>query len=628
MLRRMKFPRPAALLLLTPAIALSQAPPPAGPKDAIRNGGFERTLQAPNLWSGVDKDGFLAGFRGFLPVLNASGSVAETPMPVGVAVGDLNGDGLPDIVSSDPLGFVRIYFNSGSKAQPKFTRGELSLPWLASGEGDPPWVPPMLGGEQEVGGWNQKWAKRRQGVRVSLADLTGSGKLDLVAGNYFGDIFVVRNTGSAQVPQFPQPPSVAKAVIPTMKDPVRRWGNVFAPVMHDWDGDNRPDLLVGEGSYSANNIHLFLNQGSAAAPVFNEEKRQPLALGEGRQQLTPALADVNGDGKMDIVVADREGRITAYVRPAAWKFGDSISPSGFLSKSGGLTPEEGQALALGSGIHTIATGDMNGDGLFDLVVGKSNGRIAWAANKGTKEAPKFEAATDLTGDKPVPAAWQLPSQWDVDAGASRGNFLAYANSVTAQDDPGAQPVEGTRALKFGYAVPPNPVLPAPRLDLPATRQFDRRGEQENSNPLFRASAEQRGTGAPSSFFVLRQPLQLEIGKTYKLSFQAKGSKVANASYTVGWRGFKQLGEDRLVRGERGAVERQRNAIADGDQLSSDFRPSGNWSTVSKDFNIQFKKERDLNKEKLTSEGILEISFELTGPDGFLYLDDLKLVPQG
>lgn len=628
MLRRMKFPRPAALLLLTPAIALSQAPPPAGPKDAIRNGGFERTLQAPNLWSGVDKDGFLAGFRGFLPVLNASGSVAETPMPVGVAVGDLNGDGLPDIVSSDPLGFVRIYFNSGSKEQPKFTRGELSLPWLASGEGDPPWVPPMLGGEQEVGGWNQKWAKRRQGVRVSLADLTGSGKLDLVAGNYFGDIFVVRNTGSAQVPQFPQPPSVAKAVIPTMKDPVRRWGNVFAPVMHDWDGDNRPDLLVGEGSYSANNIHLFLNQGSAAAPVFNEEKRQPLALGEGRQQLTPALADVNGDGKMDIVVADREGRITAYVRPAAWKFGDSISPSGFLSKSGGLTPEEGQALALGSGIHTIATGDMNGDGLFDLVVGKSNGRIAWAANKGTKEAPKFEAATDLTGDKPVPAAWQLPSQWDVDAGASRGNFLAYANSVTAQDDPGAQPVEGTRALKFGYAVPPNPVLPAPRLDLPATRQFDRRGEQENSNPLFRASAEQRGTGAPSSFFVLRQPLQLEIGKTYKLSFQAKGSKVANASYTVGWRGFKQLGEDRLVRGERGAVERQRNAIADGDQLSSDFRPSGNWSTVSKDFNIQFKKERDLNKEKLTSEGILEISFELTGPDGFLYLDDLKLVPQG
>lgn len=623
----MKSLRPAALLLLTPAMALSQAPPPAGPKDAIRNGGFERTLEAPNLWSGVDKDGFLSGFRGFLPVLNASGSVAETPMPVSVAVGDLNGDGLPDILSSDPLGYVRIYFNSGSKDQPKFTTGELTLPWLSSGEGDPPWIPPMLGGEQEVGGWNQRWAKRRQGVRASLADLSGSGKLDLVAGNYFGDIFVIRNNGSAQVPQFTQPPSVAKAVIPTMKDPVRRWGNVFAPVMHDWDEDNKPDLLVGEGSYSANNIHLLINQGSAAAPVFNEDKHQPLALGEGRQQLTPALVDVNGDGKEDILVADREGRITAYARPASWKFGDSISPSGLLSKSGGLTREEGQALALGSGIHTVAAGDMNGDGLFDLVVGKSNGRVAWAANTGTKEAPKFEAANDITGDKPVPVAWQLPSQWDVDSGTSRGNFLAYANSVTGQDDPAAQPVEGTRALKFGYAASPNKVVAPSRVDLPATREFDRRGEQENSNPLFRASAEQRGTGAPSNFFVLRQPLQLEIGKTYKLSFQAKGNKVVGASYTVGWRGFKQLGEDRIIRGERGAVQRQRNAIADGDQQSADFRPSTSWGNVTKDFKITFKQERDLNKEKLTSEGILEISFELMAPDGFLYLDDLKLVPQ-
>lgn len=55
----MKFPRPAALLLPTPA----QEPAPAGPKDAIRNGSAGRTLQAPNLWSGVDKDGFPAGFR-------------------------------------------------------------------------------------------------------------------------------------------------------------------------------------------------------------------------------------------------------------------------------------------------------------------------------------------------------------------------------------------------------------------------------------------------------------------------------------------------------------------------------------------------------------------------------------
>jgi hypothetical protein len=614
-----------AILPLTLA-AQNPSPAPSGPKDAIRNGSFERTLQTPNLWSGVDKDGFLAGFRGFLPVLNESGNVAETPMPVAVAVGDLNGDGLADLLSSDPLGYVRVYFNRGSKEQPKFTSGEIATPWLASGEGDPPWRPPGLGGGNEISGWNQKWAKRRHGVRVSLADLTGTGKLDLVAGNYFGDLFIVRNSGTAQTAQFPQPQPLAKAMVPTRKDSTRRWGNVFAPLLHDWDGDGQPDLLVGEGSYSANNIHLLLNQGSAAAPLFSEEKQMPLALGEGREQLTPALADLNGDTQPDLLVTDRRGRLTAYLRPGGWKWGDAIQPSGFFSKNGGLTPEENQALVLGSGIHTIGTGDLNGDGLFDLVVGKSNGRLAWAPNKGSKEAPKFDPPSDLSGDKPVPPAWQVPSQWDLDIGISRGNFLAYATSVPAAEDAAAQPVNGTRALKFGYATPPNTVLPRPALLVPAARTFDRRGEREGSDALFRDSAEQRGIGAPSNLFTLRQPVQMEVGKTYTLSFQAKGNQVANATYTLGWRGFKQLGEDRLVRGERGAVQRERNTISDGEVQSTDFRPSGNWSAVSKDFKIQFGKERDLNKEKLTSEGILEITFELAAPDGFLYLDDLKLVP--
>ena len=616
----MKFPRPAAFLLLAQSAVLAQAPPPAAPKNAIRNGGFERTLQAPNLWSGVDKDGFLAGFRGSLPVLNESGSVTETPVPVGVAVADLNADALPDILSSDPLGFVRIYFNSGSKDKPKFTAGELSLPWLASGEGDPTWRPI---------GVSDYWAKRRFGVRASLSPSPAvAGKFDLVAGNYFGDIFIVRNTGSPQSPQFPQPQPLAKAIVATSKDPAHRWGNVFAPLLHDWDADGKPDLLVGEGSYSANNVHLFLNQGSAASPVFNEQKRQPLALGEGRQQLTPALADVNGNGKLDILVTDRSGRLTAYLRPDNWQWGESIAPAGFLAKNGGLTSDNNQALVLGSGIHTIATGDLNGDGLFDLVVGKTNGRLAWSTNQGSKESPKFAPPADLTGDKPVPPAWQVPSQWDVDTGTTRGNFFAYANGVTAQEDPNAQPVEGTRALKFGYATPDNKLLPRISLTFPASPEFDRRGGRSNAGAVLSRSAEQRGIGTPSNFFILRQPVELEIGKNYKLSFQAKGNKVGNASYVLAWRNSKQLGEERVVRGERGAVKVQRNVIDDSNQLSADFRPGGNWTAVSKSCKIEYKNERDLNKEKLTSEAILEISFDLGAPDGFLYLDDLKLVPEG
>lgn len=619
------------LTALLPAAAAAQQPPaaPAGaPKEAVRNGGFERTLQSANLWTGVEKDGYLAGFRGFVKVLNESGNIADTPMPVSVAAGDLNGDGLVDILTSDPLGYVRIYFNSGSKEQPKFSNGELTLPFLALPEGDPPWVPPALGGNAEIGGWNLGWSKRRQGVRVALADTGKTGKLDLVAGNYFGEIFFIPNRGSSTVPQFAQPQPFLRGIIPTMKDPNRRWGNVFAPLMHDWDGDGRPDLLIGEGSYSANNIHLLLNQGSAAAPIFNEEKKQPLALGEGREQLTPALADFNGDGKIDILVTDRRGNLTVYLHPASWKPGDTIQPAGFVAKGGGLTPEEGQALSLGSGINTISTGDLNGDGLFDLVVGRSNGRIAWAPNTGTREQPKFDAPTDLTGTAPTPATWQQPSQWDFDLGVTRGNFLAYANTVGAEDDPGAQPVEGTKALKFGYAPSANKVLPRPMLTVAPTKFFDRRGESSGTDAVFRNSAEVRALGGPNNFFVIRQQISLAIGQTYTLTFQAKGTKINNASVTLGWRGNKQLGEDRLVRGERGSVRKEKNAITDSDTSTSEFRPGASWSTVTKQYKIEFKKERELNKEKFTSEAILEISFELGAPDGVLYLDDIKLVPAG
>jgi len=615
----MKIPRPAALLLFVPAFALAQAPAPAGPQDLIRNGGFERTTATPNLWAGVDKDGLLAGFRRTLPVLNEAGNIAETPMPVAVSVGDLNGDGLPDILTSDPLGYVRIYFNSGSKEQPKFTTGELTLPWLASGEGDPSWRPPGLRPE-ELLDWNRRWAERRLGVRASLS---GSVKPDLVLGNYFGEIFIVRNGGSPQRPQFPQPQQLARALVPTTKDPSHRWGNVFSPLLHDWDGDGKPDLLVGEGSYSANNIHLLLNQGSAASPVFNEDKRQPLALGHGRGQLTPALADVNGNGRLDILVTDRSGRVTAYLRPDNWKSGDSIPPSGFLANNGGLTPDEKQALVLGSGIHTIATGDLNGDGLFDLVVGKPNGRVAWAANQGTKEAPKFAVPKDLPGEKPTPPSWQSPSQWDIDIGLARGNLLAYATSVSAEEDPNASPPEGSRALKFGFVNLPN--SPAARVNFPGDKTF-RFGEYRQAHFFYTRPLAERMLGAPSRTFMMQQDLQLEADKPYVLSIRHKGSGIVRAHAFLGWWGHHRRSEPRQVRGERGAIRLVYDDVQEHGNVAENFKPGSSWSNLEKRFSVTFK-AREL-RNVTTRRAILIIAFELTAPDGVLYLDDIKVVPQG
>lgn len=617
----MKFARPAALLLLTPTVALAQAPAPAPAKDAIRNGGFERTLQTPNLWTGVDKDGTLCGFRGYLPVLSERGQIADAPLPASAAVADLNGDSLPDLVAADCLGYVRYYLNRGSKEGPKFGPGILTPPYLAVTDWSPaPNLPDGNTGERQL-----LWSKRRTGLRISLAQL-GDAKPALVAGNYFGDIFLVRQPGSVQQALFAQPENPEKTMLAFSKEPDRRWGNVFAPVIHDWDGDGKGDLLIGEGSYSANNVHLFFNEGNNASPLFKMENRTILAFGEGRQQLTPTAFDADGDGKQDILVSDNRGKITAYLRPASWKKGEGIKPSGYLSKSGGLTSDENQALSLGSGIHAITSADLNADGLIDLVVGKPDGRIAWMPNKGTKQQPKFESPSALAGEKPSPASWLLPSQWDLDAGEARGNFFAYASCVSAQEDPAVDAKEGTRALKFGFADAAG--SPLASSNLPGSKTF-KFAEYNQNNLFYETPLKLRLLGAPSRTFMLQQQVQLEVGKPYTFSFQHKGSSIVKANAFLGWWGFKVLGEDKVTRGARGSTKVIYNHANEHDKITKEFRPSASWANFSEKFTVKFTNS-DLRDEKTTFKAVLIIAFELAAPNGVLYLDDIKIAtaPQG
>ena len=600
----------------------------------MRNGNFDQTYDAPNLWNGVNFDGILAAPTAYLFVLNTDGNIARQQMPPGVAVADLNADGKLDLLSTDALGYVRVYFNRGSAQEPKFDVAELSLPYLSLPEGDPPWMPPELSQAEgnEYGAWLDRWSQRRRGPRGSLADVNGDGMSDLVVGNYFGEILVVPNQGSAGAPGFRQPQPFTSAIVPTTKDPARRWGNVFSPLMFDWDKNGLPDLLVGEGSYSANNIHLFLNQGGAGRPVFNEAKRQALALGEGREQLSPAIADLNGDGQPDILVADRGGRIAVHLNDGKWSFNATdpvvVPFAGFLARDGGINPDPGRALIVGEGITSLAAGDLSGDGLPDLVAGRSNGQLAWARNEGSKEEPKFTAFNDLRGDPREPKILRMPSQWDVTFGMGRGNFYAFANCVSTAEDASAEPRSGSRVLKLGYLPSPNQIIPRPATTFPSVRGFDLTSKDYGDDAIIRDSADSRTRGGPSNLFIARQPnIKMLNGRTYVLSFDVKGSRVSNGQIVIGFRGFKRLGEHRITRGARGAVEKDRNVISETVIESSKFTVGGSWATVTKEFRIAFPKERDLNKEKETSEAALESSAELAEPDGVLYIDNVKLEPK-
>lgn len=603
------FLRPVLLLIALTGSLIAQTPPatPAVAKNMIGNGSFETGFRRDSLWDGVDSTGFLAGERGALPILTASGTIAETSMPVSVAVADLNGDGLPDIATTDVLGYLRIYFNTGTKTAPAFSVAELSTVFL--GKRSPAFP-------NDVG--------VRRGPRLSLSDFSHSGKMDVIVGNYIGEILLIPNSGSGVRPDFRQPPDLDRAVIPTMKDANAKWGNLFAPAAWDWNRDGKDDLLVGEGSYSANNIHLLINEGSGAKPVFSENNRSVLAYGMGLEQLTPAIVDYNGDGNQDLLVTERSGKVAVYLNPGKpWKAGETLPFDSFIT-IGGAAPsvtakdpmdaaKATNLLSLG-GIATIATGDLNGDGLFDLVFGKSNGRVAMALNTGTKTTPKFAAPVDLKGREGTPAL-NVPSGWDVDFGVGRGNFYGFVSVVKATDDPQAQPVEGTAVLKAGYEKSPNTVLPVPNQYQTGSSNF-----KPGGNAMFDSK------DLPANFFNLTQAgrSNLKTKTTYVFSMRVRGEKVGNGEVRIQYTGEKKLSEAKIVeRGDRGAVTLQDNTAREMNQVFISFNAGPQWSEVKKEFSIKFD-NKELNDLAQTTAWSTEIMFSLSPGAGMLYIDDVKI----
>ena len=139
-----------------------------------------------------------------------------------------------------------------------------------------------------------------------MADWRHTGLLDFLIGDYFGDVFFIPNSGTIKQPIYhptggvePQIPghdvdfppgedgrsatSVEKSRIPT-NDQGRYWANLLSPVAYNWTGRGKLDLLCGEGSYSANAIHLLANVGSSA-PKFSSSQHTIVAYGDGREQL-------------------------------------------------------------------------------------------------------------------------------------------------------------------------------------------------------------------------------------------------------------------------------------------------------------------------------------------------------
>jgi len=322
----------------------------------------------------------------------------NTPMSSCPNFADMNDDELNDLVVSDTQGFLWIYVNSGEKGKPKFTTGTFIQTFL---------------------GW---------GAKIHVCDWDGDGDNDVVFGTFYGDIGILENTGTRKQWKFTRRMGIPRYVDPQfgVDDPKDRLptlmlgkqtmilGNYMSPWVTDWNKDNKPDLILGEGTYSANSVRLLLNAGARGKPVFIEDRMFYLAYGEGFEQLTPAVVDYNGDGLPDLIVGTRTGQIRLYKgtkqavegRDMVAVIRGTLAPAvlefdGFV-KIGGK-----EIFDVMSFVYPC---DWNEDELFDLLLGSTKGKVYIALNKGSKTDPKFMKAepvkgTDVARDMLAPANW-------------------------------------------------------------------------------------------------------------------------------------------------------------------------------------------------------------------------------
>ena len=118
-------------------------------------------------------------------------------------------------------------------------------------------------------------------------------------------------------------------------------------VMADLNGDGHPDLIVG--NYNGP-VEIYLNNGTS--DPFNNVT--PLVLTDSSPTVGLAVADVTGDGRKDLVVANQNAPTLLYINS-----GNSTSPFG------GVAP----VAITNVNATSIAVGDVTGDGRADLVVG-------------------------------------------------------------------------------------------------------------------------------------------------------------------------------------------------------------------------------------------------------------------
>ncbi len=152
----------------------------------------------------------------------------------------------------------------------------------------------------------------------------------------------------------------------------------------DLDGDGKLDILSGSWP---GELYLFRGLGAgrfAAGDNIKSKAEQPIKLGSAS---TVFAADWNGDGTLDLLIGDQQGRVHLMLNQGSAKqyaFSDSK-----------LLEADGKQIQVSHGdSHPIAV-DWDGDKKLDLIVGCGDGSVLFFKNVSRDNQPKLAKAEAL-----------------------------------------------------------------------------------------------------------------------------------------------------------------------------------------------------------------------------------------